>query len=88
MSRSMLATKLVKVVAPPVGLVGAVLGSIIAGIAAPSEAASMGALASCWSRFTYPCPLSPRPHRARPRKNAFGRSFCLTCFPRTRRTAM
>ena len=36
----------VKVVAPPVGLVGAVLGSIIAGIAAPSEAASMGALGS------------------------------------------
>ena len=35
-----------KVVAPPVGLVGAVLGSIIAGIAAPSEAASMGALGS------------------------------------------
>ena len=32
--------------APPVGLVGAVLGSIIAGIAAPSEAASMGALGS------------------------------------------
>ena len=31
---------------PPVGLVGAVLGSIIAGIAAPSEAASMGALGS------------------------------------------
>jgi tripartite ATP-independent transporter DctM subunit len=43
-SRSELATKLLKVVAPPVGLVGAVLGSIIAGIAAPSEAASMGAL--------------------------------------------
>ena len=38
--------KLFKVVAPPVGLVGAVLGSIIAGIAAPSEAASMGALGS------------------------------------------
>ena len=46
LSRSALATKLVKVVAPPVGLVGAVLGSIIAGIAAPSEAASMGALGS------------------------------------------
>jgi tripartite ATP-independent transporter DctM subunit len=45
-SRSELATKLLKVVAPPVGLVGAVLGSIIAGIAAPSEAASMGALGS------------------------------------------
>jgi tripartite ATP-independent transporter DctM subunit len=38
--------KLVKVVAPPVGLVFAVLGSIIAGIAAPTEAASMGALGS------------------------------------------
>jgi len=35
-----------KVVAPPIMLVGAVLGSIIAGIAAPSEAASMGALGS------------------------------------------
>jgi tripartite ATP-independent transporter DctM subunit len=44
LSRGQLAAKLVKVVAPPVGLVGAVLGSIIAGIAAPSEAASMGAL--------------------------------------------
>jgi tripartite ATP-independent transporter DctM subunit len=43
-SRGELAAKLLKVVAPPVGLVGAVLGSIIAGIAAPSEAASMGAL--------------------------------------------
>jgi tripartite ATP-independent transporter DctM subunit len=41
-----LARKLLRVVAPPVGLVGAVLGSIIAGIAAPSEAASMGALGS------------------------------------------
>ena len=46
MSRGQLAVKLFKVVAPPVGLVGAVLGSIIAGIAAPSEAASMGALGS------------------------------------------
>ncbi len=35
-----------KVVAPPIMLVGAVLGSIIAGVAAPSEAASMGALGS------------------------------------------
>ena len=42
--RAELMRKLVKVVLPPVGLVGAVLGSIIAGIAAPSEAASMGAL--------------------------------------------
>jgi tripartite ATP-independent transporter DctM subunit len=38
--------KVLGVVGPPVGLVGAVLGSIIAGIAAPSEAASMGALGS------------------------------------------
>jgi tripartite ATP-independent transporter DctM subunit len=45
-SRSDLTKKLFKVVAPPVGLVAAVLGSIIAGIAAPSEAASMGALGS------------------------------------------
>lgn len=45
-SRTELMAKLFRVVAPPVGLVGAVLGSIIAGIAAPSEAASMGALGS------------------------------------------
>lgn len=45
-SKRELMTKLFKVVAPPVGLVAAVLGSIIAGIAAPSEAASMGALGS------------------------------------------
>ncbi|MFQ3622000.1 MAG: TRAP transporter large permease subunit [Acetobacteraceae bacterium] len=36
--------RLVRVVAPPVGLVVAVLGSIIGGVAAPTEAASMGAL--------------------------------------------
>jgi len=41
-----LAGKILRVVAPPVGLIAAVLGSIIAGIAAPSEAASMGALGS------------------------------------------
>lgn len=41
-----LLVKTFRVVAPPIGLVGAVLGSIIAGIAAPSEAASMGALGS------------------------------------------
>jgi tripartite ATP-independent transporter DctM subunit len=41
-----LAGKMLKVVAPPIGLVIAVLGSIIAGIAAPSEAAAMGALGS------------------------------------------
>jgi tripartite ATP-independent transporter DctM subunit len=45
-SRGQLAGKMLKVVAPPVGLVVAVLGSIIAGIAAPSEAAAMGALGS------------------------------------------
>lgn len=45
-SKTELMQKLFKVVAPPVGLVAAVLGSIIAGIAAPSEAASMGALGS------------------------------------------
>ena len=44
LSGRQLTMKLVKVVLPPVGLVAAVLGSIIAGIAAPSEAASMGAL--------------------------------------------
>ncbi|NNU81727.1 TRAP transporter large permease subunit [Halovulum dunhuangense] len=36
--------KVVVVLGPPVGLVFAVLGSIIGGIAAPTEAASMGAL--------------------------------------------
>jgi tripartite ATP-independent transporter DctM subunit len=45
-SRAELMGKLFKVVAPPIGLVAAVLGSIIAGVAAPSEAASMGALGS------------------------------------------
>jgi tripartite ATP-independent transporter DctM subunit len=45
-SGAQLAGKLLRVVAPPTGLVGAVLGSIIAGIAAPSEAAAMGALGS------------------------------------------
>ncbi len=45
-SRGELAGKMLKVVAPPIGLVVAVLGSIIAGIAAPSEAAAMGALGS------------------------------------------
>jgi tripartite ATP-independent transporter DctM subunit len=45
-SKAELTMRIVKVVAPPVGLVGAVLGSIIAGVAAPSEAASMGALGS------------------------------------------
>lgn len=45
-SGAQLAGKLFRVVAPPVGLVIAVLGSIIAGVAAPSEAAAMGALGS------------------------------------------
>jgi tripartite ATP-independent transporter DctM subunit len=45
-SGAQLAGKLFRVVAPPIGLVAAVLGSIIAGIAAPSEAAAMGALGS------------------------------------------
>ena len=45
-TRTALAGKLLRVAMPPVGLVGAVLGSIIAGVAAPSEAASMGALGS------------------------------------------
>ena len=45
-SGAQLAGKLLRVVAPPIGLVVAVLGSIIAGIAAPSEAAAMGALGS------------------------------------------
>jgi tripartite ATP-independent transporter DctM subunit len=39
-----LAGKLLQVVLPPIALVGAVLGSIIGGVAAPTEAASMGAL--------------------------------------------
>ena len=45
-SKGELTGRIIKVVAPPIVLVGAVLGSIIAGIAAPSEAASMGALGS------------------------------------------
>jgi tripartite ATP-independent transporter DctM subunit len=44
LSRRQLWGKIVRVVLPPIALVGAVLGSIIAGIAAPTEAASMGAL--------------------------------------------
>lgn len=43
-SRRELWTRFVKVVVPPVALVLAVLGSIIGGVAAPTEAASMGAL--------------------------------------------
>jgi tripartite ATP-independent transporter DctM subunit len=44
MGGRMLARKVVLVVGPPIGLVIAVLGSIIGGIAAPTEAASMGAI--------------------------------------------
>jgi len=44
MTRRQLLRKTVLVVGPPVGLVVAVLGSIIGGIAAPTEAASMGAV--------------------------------------------
>ena len=45
-SRRELWTRFFKVVVPPVMLVMSVLGSIIAGVAAPTEAASMGALGS------------------------------------------
>jgi len=44
LSRGDLAAKMLRVVLPPLALVGAVLGSIIGGVAAPTEAASMGAL--------------------------------------------
>ncbi len=43
-TRSELWLRVVKVALPPLALVFAVLGSIIAGVAAPTEAASMGAL--------------------------------------------
>jgi tripartite ATP-independent transporter DctM subunit len=46
LSRGELLGKVLRVGLPPVGLVLAVLGSIIGGIAAPTEAASMGALGS------------------------------------------
>jgi tripartite ATP-independent transporter DctM subunit len=46
MPRAELWVRFVKVVLPPLLLVVAVLGSIIGGIAAPTEAASMGALGS------------------------------------------
>jgi tripartite ATP-independent transporter DctM subunit len=44
MSGAQLAKKVALVVGPPIGLVIAVLGSIIGGLAAPTEAASMGAV--------------------------------------------
>ena len=46
MSRGELLVKIFKVVLPPISLIFAVLGSIIGGVAAPTEAASMGALGS------------------------------------------
>jgi tripartite ATP-independent transporter DctM subunit len=46
MPRAELWLKFFKVVLPPLALVLSVLGSIIAGVAAPTEAASMGALGS------------------------------------------
>jgi tripartite ATP-independent transporter DctM subunit len=46
MSHGELLVKIFKVVLPPISLIFAVLGSIIGGIAAPTEAASMGALGS------------------------------------------
>lgn len=46
MSRKDLTVKLFKVVFPPLILIFAVLGSIVGGIAAPTEAASMGAFGS------------------------------------------
>jgi len=46
MPRGELWLRFLKVVVPPLALVLSVLGSIIAGIAAPTEAASMGALGS------------------------------------------
>ena len=45
-STTELLAKIIKVVLPPILLIFAVLGSIIGGIAAPTEAASMGALGS------------------------------------------
>lgn len=46
MPRRELAGKLIKVVLPPIALIVLVLGSIIGGVAAPTEAASMGAFGS------------------------------------------
>ena len=52
MPRRELWLKFFKVVLPPLALVLSVLGSIIAGIAAPTEAASMGALGSILVTWT------------------------------------
>ncbi|SPJ24193.1 TRAP transporter large permease [Palleronia abyssalis] len=54
-----LAVRLVKVVLPPIALIALVLGSIIGGVAAPTEAASMGAfgalvLAALAGRLNWP----------------------------------
>lgn len=46
LSRTELWARIMRVVLPPLALVFAVLGSIIGGVAAPTEAASMGALGS------------------------------------------
>ncbi len=46
MPRGELGRKLLKVVLPPIALIVLVLGSIIGGVAAPTEAASMGAFGS------------------------------------------
>ena len=50
-STTELLAKIIKVVLPPILLIFAVLGSIIGGIAAPTEAASMGALGSVLVAF-------------------------------------
>jgi tripartite ATP-independent transporter DctM subunit len=59
MSGRQLAKKFMLVVVPPIGLVVAVLGSIIGGVAAPTEAASMGAIGAVgivmlMGRFSFP----------------------------------
>ncbi|MFQ5765043.1 MAG: TRAP transporter large permease subunit [Rhodospirillales bacterium] len=51
MPRRVLVKKLFVVVLPPISLIFAVLGSIIGGIAAPTEAASMGGLGSILIAF-------------------------------------
>ena len=50
-SKLQLLVKVIKVVVPPIALIIAVLGSIIGGIAAPTEAASVGALGSILVAF-------------------------------------
>lgn len=58
MTKRALAKKVVVVVLPPIGLVVAVLGSIIGGVAAPTEAASMGAIGALlivllWGKLSF-----------------------------------